>query len=89
MTTTTPLESQSPWSIWKSNLADNLWTAAVVATMQSGALLLLLYLFMQEPRRFISVGGVSLFVFWCFNVVASALNAYLLSTKRAPINIDR
>ena len=79
MTTTTPLDLQSPWSLWKSNWADNLFTASVVAAMQSGTLLLFLYLFMQEPRRFVLVGGVSLLVFWIINVVASALNAYLIS----------
>lgn len=79
MTTTTPLDLQSPWSLWKSNWADNLCAASVLAAVQAGALLLFLYLFMQEPRRFILVGGVSLCVFWLINVVASALYAYLLS----------
>jgi hypothetical protein len=89
MSTTTPLDLQSPWSLWKSNWTDNLWTASVVAIMQSGAFLLFLYLFMQEPRRLILMGGASLFVFWIINVVASALNAYLLShPKCAPITFD-
>lgn len=87
MTTTIPLDLQSPWSLWKSNWADNLWTASVVAIMQSGAFLLFFYLFMQEPRRLILMGGASLFVFWIFNVVVSALNASLTSnSKYAPIN---
>jgi hypothetical protein len=87
MTTTTPLDLQSPWSLWKSNWADNLWTASVVATMQSAAFLLFLYLFMQEPHRLILMGGASLLVFWIVNVGASALNASLIShSNDAPIN---
>jgi hypothetical protein len=87
MTTTTPLDLKSPWSLWKSNWADNLWTASVVAIMQSGAFLLFFYLFIEEPRRLILMGGASLLVFWIFNVGASALNASLISHfKDAPIN---
>jgi hypothetical protein len=78
MTTTTPLALQSPWSLWKSKWAGNLWTAFVVAILQSGAFLLFLYLFMQEPSRLILMGGASLLVFWIINVGASALNASLL-----------
>ena len=90
MTTTTSLDLRSPWSLWKSNWADNLWTAAVVATMQSGAFLLFFYLFLQEPRRLLLVGGASLLVFWIFNVGASALNAFLSShSKDTRITSDR
>jgi hypothetical protein len=82
MTTTTQLDLQSPWSLWKSNWAGNLWTASMVATLQSGAFLLFLYLFMQEPRRLILMGGTSLLAFWIINVVASALNASLSSHSK-------
>lgn len=79
MTSTTQLDLQSPWSLWKSNWADNLCTASLVAALQSGAFLLFLYLFMQERRRLILMAGASLLVFWIINVGASALNASLLS----------
>ncbi len=86
MQRTMPPNSDTPWSVWKRDWADNFKTAAVAACLEAWAFALFLYMFSQDGYRLLIVVAGGLAVFWLFHVGVSALHAHLLSHPRiAPI----
>ena len=82
----TPEHLQPPWSVWKINWEDILSTAAVTACLEAGAFAFILYLFVQDSHRLLTIVEAGIFAFWIFNVGVSALNAYLAGRPKISTN---
>jgi hypothetical protein len=84
----TPLhEVDTPWSMWKMNLLENLRIACIAASLEAFVFSLFLFLMVQDWHILGAAAGGALVAFCFFNVGISALDAYLKShPKFAPIN---